>query len=112
MTRKTKSPARAELPFVAGAITAAIMLSVGDYWFADIRNPALALALFVWIFVAMLWGAFGVGRHAAAPAERLGEPLGTLILTLSVIGIEVSLITAIMLAGDGALSSTMRYSWS
>ena len=48
----------------------------------------------------MLWCAFGVVRHADALAEKLGEPYGTLVLTLSVIVIEVSLMTAIMLHGE------------
>ena len=34
-----------------------------------------------------------------AIAERLGEPYGTLVLTLSVIVIEVSLLASIMLHG-------------
>jgi Ca2+:H+ antiporter len=33
-------------------------------------------------------------------ATLFGEPYGTLILTLAVIGIEVALIVAIMLSGD------------
>jgi Ca2+:H+ antiporter len=40
------------------------------------------------------------GRHAEAIAEKLGEPYGTLVLTLSVIVIEVSLLAAIMLHGQ------------
>jgi Ca2+:H+ antiporter len=45
----------------------------------------------------MMWCAFSVVRHAEAVAERLGEPYGTLVLTLSVIIIEVALLAAIML---------------
>ena len=37
---------------------------------------------------------------AEAVAERLGEPYGTLVLTLSVIIIEVALLAAIMLHGQ------------
>jgi Ca2+:H+ antiporter len=48
----------------------------------------------------MLWCAFGVVRHADHLAHALGEPYGTLILTLAVITIEVSLISAIMLTGS------------
>ena len=48
----------------------------------------------------MMWCAFGVVRHAEAVAERLGEPYGTLVLTLSVIIIEVALLAAIMLHGQ------------
>jgi Ca2+:H+ antiporter len=48
----------------------------------------------------MMWCAFGVVRHAEAVAERLGEPYGTLVLTLSVIIIEVALLASIMLHGQ------------
>ena len=41
-------------------------------------------------------------RHADALADILGEPYGTLILTLAVIGIEVALIASIMLTGEQA----------
>ena len=56
--------------------------------------------MFVWLFGVMLWGAFGVVRHADAVANKLGEPYGTLVLTFSVIVIEVSLMAAIMLHGQ------------
>jgi Ca2+:H+ antiporter len=45
--------------------------------------------------------AFAVVRHAESLAERLGEPLGTLVLTLAVTGIEVSIITAALFTGKG-----------
>jgi len=48
----------------------------------------------------MLWCAFAAVRHADGLAEILGEPYGTLILTISVIAIEVSVISAVMLNGD------------
>ena len=47
-----------------------------------------------------MWCAFSVVRHAEAVAEALGEPYGTLVLTLSVIVIEVSLLASIMLHGE------------
>lgn len=56
---------------------------------------------FLWLFAVMIWGASAVVHHAEALAERLGEPFGTLILTLSVVGIEAALIVAVMLSGDG-----------
>nr|WP_310622166.1 calcium:proton antiporter [Pseudovibrio sp. M1P-2-3] len=63
-------------------------------------SPATVKVIsFFWIFLAMMWSAFAVVRHADCLAVSLGEPYGTLILTLSVIGIEVSLIIAIMLTG-------------
>jgi Ca2+:H+ antiporter len=48
----------------------------------------------------MMWCAFSVVRHAEAVAERLGEPYGTFVLTLSVIIIEVALLASIMLHGQ------------
>jgi Ca2+/H+ antiporter len=48
----------------------------------------------------MLACAFSVVRHADAVARHLGEPYGTLVLTISVIVIEVSLMAAIILHGE------------
>ena len=53
----------------------------------------------VWLFGTILMSAIGVVRHAEAISERLGEPYGTLVLTLSITGIEVMSITAVMLHG-------------
>jgi Ca2+:H+ antiporter len=41
-----------------------------------------------------------VVRHADCLAIKLGEPYGTLILTLSVIGMEVMMVSALMLTGN------------
>lgn len=59
-----------------------------------------ATALFLGLFLLMLWIAFTVVRHAECLATLLGEPYGTLILTISVIGIEVALIISVMIAGS------------
>ena len=48
----------------------------------------------------ILWCAFGVIVAADHLAEMLGEPYGTLILTFSIVAIEVMLISAVMLGGD------------
>ena len=56
--------------------------------------------MFLWIFGVMLACAFSVVRHADAVARHLGEPYGTLVLTISVIIIEVSLMAAIILHGE------------
>ncbi len=88
------------------APTAAAVLSIliahifGGTLFSDLGNYSLTVALFLWLFGTMMWCAFSVVRHAEAIAEKLGEPYGTLVLTLSVIVIEVSLLAAIMLHGQ------------
>ena len=57
-------------------------------------------AQFALLLSAILWGAFRVVHHAEDIAHILGEPLGTLVLTLAVIGIEVALVVAVMLGGQ------------
>lgn len=52
--------------------------------------------------VAILSSAFSVVRHADVLAHRLGEPYGSLILSLSVVILEVSLISALMATGEAA----------
>lgn len=58
--------------------------------------------LFIGLVVIMLWSAFGVVAEADHLAEILEEPLGTLILTLAIVLIEVALISAVMLGGKDA----------
>jgi Ca2+:H+ antiporter len=60
-------------------------------------HPLITAALFAWLLGVILWSAFGVVHEAEEVAERLGEPLGTLVLTLSIVIIEVALIGAVML---------------
>jgi Ca2+:H+ antiporter len=90
---------RAEAPVIAGAATTAIFFTVGKGWTDDFSHPALTAALFLWLFAAMIWCAFGVVRHAEVLAEYLGEPYGTLILTIAVIAIEVAIMATVMLHG-------------
>src|SRR5262249_15646095 len=49
----------------------------------------------------ILVSAFAVVRHAEGLAVRLGEPLGTLVLTLSMSGTEMLMIAAVMYTGHG-----------
>ena len=61
------------------------------------QEPWSALGLFIWLFLVILWSASSVVHHAEVLAHKYGEPYGTLILTLSVVTIEVIMIVAIML---------------
>ncbi len=88
-----------EKGLIISAISALIFISFGEQLLGDLDNSLKTFACFVWIFVVMLWASFGVVHHAEGLAIRLGEPFGTLILTLSVISIEVILISAVMLTG-------------
>lgn len=63
---------------------------------------ALVTTINLIALVAILSSAFSVVRHADVLAHRLGEPYGSLILSLSVVILEVSLISALMATGDAA----------
>ena len=88
-----------ETALVIGFITAALFLTYGDVLLGYISNSFYFSLLVIWLFVSMLWMAFSVVRHADGLAVILGEPYGTLILTVSVISIEVIMISAVMLTG-------------
>jgi Ca2+:H+ antiporter len=88
-----------EAAAVFGAITTALFYVFSDALLSNLLPNLWSIVLFLWLFGTMLWCAFGVVRHADCLAELLGEPYGTLILTLAVITIEVSLISSIMLHG-------------
>ena len=90
---------RSEFPLLIGLTTAAIFVAVGSQ-LSDLTTRALPLlAAFVWLFAVILWSAMCVVRHADCLAIKLGEPYGTLILTLSAISIEVVMISTAMLHG-------------
>jgi Ca2+:H+ antiporter len=80
--------------------TVITFLLFGGVWLADLEAPVESTVLFIWLLGVIAWCAFGVVEHAEHLAELLGEPLGTLILTLSIIIIEVALISAVMLTTD------------
>ncbi|MHA6202912.1 calcium:proton antiporter [Dyella soli] len=84
-------------------ITVALFLVFGSDWMAHLSRHEIGLALFGWLFFVIVWVAFGVVHEAEELAAMLGEPVGTLLLTLSIVVIEVVLISAVMLgAGDTA----------
>jgi len=65
-----------------------------------LSDPLWLSLIFVWLFGTVMGSALAVARHADALAENLGEPYGTIVLTLSVTVIEVMSITAVMLHGE------------
>lgn len=73
----------------------------GAAWLAEPLSPGVAAICFAVLFATIIMAAFVVVHEADHLAHQLGEPYGTLILTLSVVLIEVILIAAIMLGpGD------------
>lgn len=73
------------------------VLSVLSFHPTQTTPPLLTVGFLVLLLAAILLGSFGVLEEANALAARLGEPYGSLILTISVLIIEVVLIGAVML---------------
>ena len=82
-----------------GAATTLVFMLFDDELFAGLSNPFWLAVLFAWLFTVVLGCALGVVRHAERLSEILGEPYGTLVLTLSITTIEVMSISAVMLHG-------------
>jgi len=89
----------AEWPLLVSGGTTGLFMAFGKGWLADLSNIGWLCLMFVWLFGTILLSAFAVVRHADALAERLGEPFGTLVLTLSMSGMEMMMISAIMYSG-------------
>jgi Ca2+:H+ antiporter len=83
-------------------LTVALFVLFGGSWLADLNSPLRAAALFFWLFAIILWCAFGVVEQADNLAELLGEPHGTLVLTLSIVTIEAVLIGAVAFGREAA----------
>jgi len=80
--------------------TVAFFAIGGEALQSRLDSPVEFLIVFVWLFGTVLGSALCVARHADKVAELLGEPYGTLVLTISVTAIEVMSITAVMLHGE------------
>jgi Ca2+:H+ antiporter len=92
---------RHEWILLVSTATTVLFLLFGNVWLSDLSNGGWFILILVWLFGAILLSAFAVVRHAESLAILLGEPLGTLVLTLAVTGMEVMMITAIMYASEG-----------
>jgi Ca2+:H+ antiporter len=97
--QQLSSAIRAEFPLLIGLVTALIFFAAGSQLVEIIAHPARLIGVFIWLFAVILWSAMCVVRHADCLAVKLGEPYGTLILTLSAISIEVVMISTAMLHG-------------
>ena len=91
---------RAEYPLLVALATVATFLVLGNQLEEVTVHVLPLVGIFVWLFAVILWAAVCVVRHADCLAVKLGEPYGTLILTLSAISIEVVMISTAMLHGE------------
>lgn len=105
------APSRSVRSLVTARVIARLALGWGAFLLLSIFTGQLSGGLstpLIWVLLAaivavILVSAFGVMEQAEGLAHRLGDPYGTLVLTLSVVAIEVILISAVLLGpGDHA----------
>jgi Ca2+:H+ antiporter len=86
----------------------AVLLFAGASALGYSFTPSAAGFVFAAVLLVILFGTvFAAVHHAEVIAERIGEPYGTLLLTLAVTIIEVALIATIML-GEKAVPTLAR----
>ncbi len=91
---------------VVGWSAFAALLAAGSLLEPPVPGATLIVALSAIVGVILVC-AFGVVQQAEALAHRLGDPYGSLVLTLSIVTIEVILIAAVML-GPGEHAEIAR----
>jgi Ca2+:H+ antiporter len=91
-----------EWPLLVNLATTQVFLVYGQGMLSNLSHPVWFALVLGWLLLIILTSIFAVVRHAECLAEKLGEPLGTLVLTLSVTSIEVMIIIATMLTGKGS----------
>ncbi len=101
MFKKLVTAAREEWLLGVSIGTGAIFLIFGAALADKVSAPPGLALVFLWLFLVVLGSCLSVVRHADHLAIRLGEPYGTLILTLAVTIIEVVSISAMTAHGQG-----------
>jgi Ca2+:H+ antiporter len=96
----TRALPRQEAVLGLVAATAALFAALGNAYLVAHAYSWLGALLFAWLFGVIVLGSIAVVRHADCLAHILGEPYGTLILTLSVASIEIMTIAIVMTTGD------------
>ncbi|MGE8268583.1 MAG: calcium:proton antiporter [Stenotrophomonas geniculata] len=90
------------ITLLAGSwIVVGVFTIFGSRWMGESMTPPVAAIIFLALFATILTASFGVVGEADQLADELGEPYGTLILTLSIVLIEVVLIASVLIGpGD------------
>lgn len=88
-----------EWPLALAVVTLALAL-LGKAWIAAaLDRPVMLVGLLAIICGVILAAAIAIVRHAEVLAHRLGEPAGTLLLTLAITGLEVAMVAFVMSTG-------------
>ncbi len=85
------------LPCGGGVV---VMLAAAPLVARLLQHPAWTLLILVGVSGVMLLGALAIVRHAEVLAHRLGEPRGTLLLTMTITGLEAAMVGLVMSSGE------------
>lgn len=88
-----------EWPLALAVVALAAALLDHDWMASALNQPVLLVALLAGICGVILVAAIAIVRHADELAHRLGEPAGTLLLTLAITGLEVTMVAFVMSTG-------------
>lgn len=102
-TPRSRLPIRQLLPnatLIRLVLTWIVVIAFQTGW-SGFTNPDPVIC-FIVLFSTILLAAFGVVREADHLANLLREPFGTIILTFTVVSIEVILIAAVMVGSNEA----------
>ncbi len=94
------TPWMREWPLLLAGGTLTLTIAGKSWIAAALAQPVLLILMLVVICGVLLFTSISIVRHADVLAHRLGEPLGTLLLTLAVTGLEVGMVGFVMSSGD------------
>ncbi len=96
---RSREPWWCEWPLALAVFTLTFAL-LGKGWIATaLGQPVMLIVLLAIICSVILAAAIAIVRHADVLAHRLGEPAGTLLLTLAITGLEVAMVAFVMSTG-------------
>ncbi|MBS0197613.1 MAG: calcium:proton antiporter [Planctomycetes bacterium] len=89
-----------EWPLALAVLTLAGSLLAKQAIAGMLQHPVALVLLLATLCGVILTAAVAIVRHADVLAHRLGEPAGTLLLTLAITGLEVAMVGFVMSTGD------------
>ncbi|MBK7643912.1 MAG: calcium:proton antiporter [Planctomycetes bacterium] len=93
-------PLTREWPLALAVVALAASLLAKSWLVSALDSPAGLVLWLVALCGVILSAAFAIVRHADVLAHRLGEPAGTLLLTLTITGLEVAMVGFVMSTGE------------
>lgn len=95
----SREPWWREWPLALAVLTLTLALLGKDWIVLALDQPVMLIILLTVLCGVILAAAVAIVRHADVLAHRLGEPAGTLLLTLAITGLEVCMVAFVMSTG-------------